>query len=49
MMMTTHGAGAHIGVLVGMLEGKRPLEWPRRRWMDNMKMSRTKVRWGGMD
>jgi hypothetical protein len=25
-------------VLVGMSEGKRPLEKPRRRWEDNIKM-----------
>jgi hypothetical protein len=26
------------GILVGKLEGKRPLERARRRWMDNIKM-----------
>jgi hypothetical protein len=25
-------------LLVGKLEGKRPLERPRRRWIDNIKM-----------
>ena len=25
-------------VLVGRLEGRRPLGWPRRRWEDNIKM-----------
>jgi hypothetical protein len=25
-------------ILVGELEGKRPLRRPRRRWMDNIKM-----------
>jgi hypothetical protein len=25
-------------ILVGKLEGKRPLETPRRRWVDNIKM-----------
>jgi hypothetical protein len=32
----THGGGE--GVLVGRLEGKRPLERPRRRWEDNIKI-----------
>jgi hypothetical protein len=31
------GRGAYR-ILVGMLEGKRPLERPRRRWEDNIKM-----------
>jgi hypothetical protein len=26
-------------ILVGMLEGKRPLERPRRRWEDNIRMN----------
>jgi hypothetical protein len=35
--------------LVGKLEGKRPLERPRRRWEDNIKMDLREVGWGGMD
>jgi hypothetical protein len=31
------GRGVYI-VLVGIPEGKRPLETPRRRWDDNIKM-----------
>jgi hypothetical protein len=31
---------------VGKPEGKRPLERPRRRWVDNIKME---IGWGGMD
>jgi hypothetical protein len=31
------GTGVY-GVLVGRLEGKRPLGRPRRRWEDNIKM-----------
>jgi hypothetical protein len=31
------GRGVY-GVLVGRLEGKRPLRRPRRRWEDNIKM-----------
>ena len=36
-------------VLVGRREGKRPLERPRRRWEDNIKMDLQEVGWGGMD
>jgi hypothetical protein len=35
-------------VLVGKPEGKRPLERPRRRWEDNIKMDLQKVGFGGM-
>jgi hypothetical protein len=35
-------------VLVGKPKGKRPLERPRRRWEDNIKMSLQEVRCGGM-
>jgi hypothetical protein len=35
----THGEGRDFyRVLVGRPEGKRPLERPRRRWEDNIKM-----------
>jgi hypothetical protein len=30
-------------ILVGKLEGKRPLERPRRRWVDNIKMDLTEI------
>jgi hypothetical protein len=36
-------------VLVGKLEGKRPLETPRRGWEDNIKMDLREIGWGGMD
>ena len=36
-------------VLVGKLEGKRPLGRPRHRWEDNIKMDLQEVRCGGMD
>jgi hypothetical protein len=36
-------------ILVGKPEGKRPLERPRRRWMDNIKMDFREIEWGGMD
>jgi hypothetical protein len=33
-------------VLVGKLEGKRPLRRPRRKWEDNIKMDLQEVGWG---
>ena len=36
-------------VLMGKAEVLRPLEGPRRRWEDNIKMNLRKLRWGGMD
>ena len=36
-------------VLVGKPEGKRPLEGPRRRWEDNIKMDLQEVGFEGMD
>jgi len=36
-------------VLVGKPEGKRPLERPRRRWEDNIKMDLQEVGCVGMD
>jgi hypothetical protein len=36
-------------LLIGKPEGKRPLESPRRRWMDNIKMDLGQVGWGDVD
>jgi hypothetical protein len=36
-------------VLVGRLEGKRPLERPRHRWKDNVNKDLPVVGWRGMD
>jgi hypothetical protein len=36
-------------ILVGKLEGKRPLGRPRRRREDNIKMYLREIGWGGMD
>jgi len=36
-------------ILVGKLEGKRPLERPRRRWEDNIKMDIQEVGCGVME
>jgi hypothetical protein len=36
-------------ILVGKPEGKRPLGRPRRRWVDNIKMSLREIGWGGVD
>jgi hypothetical protein len=33
-------------VLVGKPEGKRPLERPRRRWEDRVRMNLEKIGWG---
>jgi hypothetical protein len=33
-------------VLVGKFEGKRPLERPRRRWEDELKMDLREIGWG---
>jgi len=46
------GVGERRGlyrVLIGKSEGKRPLERPRHRWEDNIKMDLQEVRCGGMD
>jgi hypothetical protein len=34
-------------ILVGKLEGKRPLGRPRRRWVDNIKMDLREIGWYG--
>jgi len=36
-------------VLVGILEGKRPLGRPMRRWEDNVKIDLQEMRYGGLD
>jgi hypothetical protein len=36
-------------ILMGRLEGRRPLRRPRRRWENNIKMDLKKVGWWGMD
>jgi hypothetical protein len=35
-------------ILVGKLEGSRPLGRPRRRWVDNIKMDLREIGWDGM-
>ena len=42
MARMEEGRGVHK-VLVGKLEGKKPLERPRRRWEDNIKMDLQEV------
>jgi hypothetical protein len=39
------GRGAYR-ILVGRPEGRRPLETPRHRWEDNIKMDLQEVGWG---
>jgi hypothetical protein len=36
-------------ILMGKSEGKRPLERPRRRCVDNIKMNLTEIEWDGVD
>jgi hypothetical protein len=36
-------------ILVGKPEGKRPLERPRHRWVDNIKMDLRETEWDGVD
>jgi hypothetical protein len=36
-------------ILEGKLEGKRPLERPRRRWVDNIKMDLREIGWDGVE
>jgi hypothetical protein len=46
----THGEKRNpYRVLVRRPEGERPLESPRYRWEDNIKMNLTEIGWGGMD
>jgi hypothetical protein len=41
------GEGRNVyRVLVGKLEGKGPLERPRRRWEDEIKMDLREIGWG---
>jgi hypothetical protein len=47
---SAHGdKGNAYRVLVGKPEGWRPLESPRRRWEDNVKMDLREIGCGGMD
>jgi hypothetical protein len=36
-------------LMVGKLEGKRPLERPRHRWVCNIKMNLGEIEWDDMD
>jgi hypothetical protein len=36
-------------LLVGKLEGKRPLGRPRHRWVDNIRMDLGEMKWGDVD
>jgi hypothetical protein len=43
------GQGRNVyRVLVGKPEGKRPVERPRGRWEDGIKMDLRKIGWGGV-
>jgi hypothetical protein len=44
------GEGRNVyGVLVGKPEGKSPLERPRRRWEDGIKMDLREIGWGDVE
>jgi hypothetical protein len=44
------GEGRNVyRVLVGKTEGKRPLERPRRRWVDGLKIDLREIGWEGVD
>jgi hypothetical protein len=36
-------------ILVGILEGERPLERPRRRWENNIRMDLREIGWEGVN
>jgi hypothetical protein len=36
-------------IFVGRPEGKRPLQRPRHRWVDNIKMDLGEIQWDDMD
>jgi hypothetical protein len=40
---------AAYDILVGKPEGRRPLERPRHRWEDNIKMDLREIRFGDVD
>jgi hypothetical protein len=44
---STNGAEDMCMILVGKQEGMKPLERPRRRWVDNMKMTLREIGYGG--
>jgi hypothetical protein len=47
---STNGAKKNAyRILVGKIEGKRPLGRPRRRWVDNIKIHLRKIGWSGVD
>jgi hypothetical protein len=41
--------GDKYRVLMGKLQGIRPLERPRRRWVDWIKMDLREIGWGGVE
>jgi hypothetical protein len=46
---TKEEKGNACRILVGNIEGKRPLGRSRRRWVDNIKMNLREIGWDGMD
>jgi hypothetical protein len=48
-MGNTRSTNGEKKILMVKPEGKRPLDKPRRRWLDNIKMGLREVGWGCMD
>jgi hypothetical protein len=46
---STNGNRNVYRILVGKPEGKRPLDIPRSRCVDNIKMDLRRIGWGGME
>jgi hypothetical protein len=46
---TNRGKRNAYRILVGKPEGKRPLQTPRRMWVDNIQMDLRYIGWDGMD
>jgi hypothetical protein len=46
---TNEGKRSAYRILVGKREGRRPLERPRLRWVDNIKMDLRETGWDGVD
>jgi hypothetical protein len=47
--VTRRGKRTAYRILVGKLEGKRPLGRLRSRWVEDIKMDLREIGWGGMD
>jgi hypothetical protein len=48
-LIYTQRMGNAYRLLVGKPEGRRPLERPTRRWLDNIRIDLVEVEWGDVD